>query len=176
MNKDFMPPVSIEEFAAYLDGNLTEDGMNEVASAIHSDKSLQDIASDSINIDESIANYESKGQSIPDDMVSDDFEIPDITEYFENSDISYLIDDSVNIEAAEPSHAEDVLVVSNDINNNLNTYIMANTIKVSSSNYGETGQNIKIQYLYNNLMITLVHYEANRLYYAILVLTFHLKI
>ena len=143
MNKDFMPPVSIEEFAAYLDGNLTEDGMNEVASAIHSDKSLQDIASDSINIDESIANYESKGQSIPDDIVSDDFEIPDITEYFENSDISSLIDDSVNIEAAEPSHAEDVLVVSNDINNNLNTYIMANTIKVSSSNYGETGQNIK---------------------------------
>ena len=143
MNKDFMPPVSIEEFAAYLDGNLTEDGMNEVASAIHSDKSLQDIASDSINIDESIANYESKGQSIPDDIVSDDFEIPDITEYFENSDILSLIGDSVNIEAVEPSHAEDVLVVSNDINNNLNTYIMANTIKVSSSNYGETGQNIK---------------------------------
>ena len=31
MHKDFVPPVSIEEFAAYLDGNLTEDGMNEIA-------------------------------------------------------------------------------------------------------------------------------------------------
>ena len=30
MNKDFMPPVSIEEFAAYLDGNLSEDGMNRI--------------------------------------------------------------------------------------------------------------------------------------------------
>lgn len=37
MHKDFIPPVSIEEFAAYLDGNLTEEGMNEVASAIHAD-------------------------------------------------------------------------------------------------------------------------------------------
>ena len=30
MHKDFVPPVSIEEFAAYLDGNLSEDGMNRI--------------------------------------------------------------------------------------------------------------------------------------------------
>ena len=45
MNKDYMPPVSIEEFAAYLDGNLTEDGMNEVASAINSEDNLHAIMS-----------------------------------------------------------------------------------------------------------------------------------
>lgn len=138
MNKDFVPPVSIEEFAAYLDGNLTEDGMNKVASSIQSDKFLRNISYDSINIDDSIANYESNGQTVPDNIASDDFEIPDITENFDNTDIFSLIDGSSNIEAIEPSHEED-----NNEKNNLNTYTMANTIKMSPSNYGESGQNIK---------------------------------
>ena len=37
MHKDFVPPVSIEEFAAYLDGNLTEDGMNDICLLYTSD-------------------------------------------------------------------------------------------------------------------------------------------
>lgn len=78
MHKDFVPPVSIEEFAAYLDGNLTEDGMNEVASAIHSDDSLQDIRSSCHAIDDTIANYEPLQLTVPEDISSTDFEIPQI--------------------------------------------------------------------------------------------------
>ena len=78
MHKDFVPPVSIEEFAAYLDGNLTEDGMNEIASAIHSDDSLQDIMSSCHAIDDTIANYEPLQLTVPDDIYSTDFEIPQI--------------------------------------------------------------------------------------------------
>lgn len=40
MNKDFVPSVSIEEFAAYLDGNLTEDGMEYISSIIPTTISL----------------------------------------------------------------------------------------------------------------------------------------
>ncbi len=76
MDKDFVPPVSIEEFAAYLDGNLTEDGMNEIASAIHSDDSLQDIMSSYHTIDDTIANYEPLQLTVPEDLSSTDFEIP----------------------------------------------------------------------------------------------------
>ena len=140
MNKDFVPPVSIEEFAAYLDGNLTDDRMNKIAHSIQSDKFLQVITSDSIDIDDSIANYESTGQIIPDNIESNDFEIPNITENFDYSDIFSLIEDSVNIEATEPSYKEDNLDISSDIKNNLNTYTMTNTKKL---NYGEAGQNIK---------------------------------
>lgn len=78
MHKDFVPPVSIEKFAAYLDGNLTEDGMNEIASAIHSDDSLQDIMSSCHAIDDTIANYEPLQLTVPDDIYSTDFEIPQI--------------------------------------------------------------------------------------------------
>lgn len=77
MCKDFVPPVSIEEFAAYLDGNLTEDRMNEVASAIHSDDSLQDIMSSCHTIDNTIANYEPLQLTIPEDIAAD-FEIPQV--------------------------------------------------------------------------------------------------
>ena len=52
MHKDFVPPVSFEEFAAYLDGNLTEDGM--------------------------IANYEPLQLTVPEDILSTDFEIPQL--------------------------------------------------------------------------------------------------
>lgn len=78
MHKDFVPPVSIEEFAAYLDGNLTEDGMNDVASAIHSDDSLQDIMSSCHAIDDTIANYEPLQLTVPEDILSTDFEIPQL--------------------------------------------------------------------------------------------------
>lgn len=77
MYKDFVPPVSIEEFAAYLDGNLTEDRMNEVASAIHSDDSLQDIMSSCHTIDDTIANYEPLQLTIPENIAAD-FEIPQV--------------------------------------------------------------------------------------------------
>ena len=76
MHKDFVPPVSIEQFAAYLDGNLTEDGMNEIASAIHADDSLQDIMSSCHAIDDTIANYEPLQLTVPEDISSTDFEIP----------------------------------------------------------------------------------------------------
>ena len=77
MHKDFIPSVSIEEFAAYLDGNLTEDGMNDIASAIHSDDSLQDIMSSCHTIDDTIANYEPLQLTVPEDIAAD-FEIPQV--------------------------------------------------------------------------------------------------
>ena len=41
MHKDFVPPVSIEEFAAYLDGNLSEEEMNKITSVINIEDNLQ---------------------------------------------------------------------------------------------------------------------------------------
>ena len=77
MHEVLVSPVSIEEFAAYLDGNLTENRMNEVASAIHNDDSLQDIMSSCHTIDDTIANYEPLQLTIPEDIAAD-FEIPQV--------------------------------------------------------------------------------------------------
>lgn len=75
-----MPPVSIEEFAAYLDGNLTEDGMNEVASAINSEDNLHAIMSSCQTVDDTLANYEPLQLTVPDEISSMDFEIPNVND------------------------------------------------------------------------------------------------
>ena len=80
MNKDFMPPVSIEEFAAYLDGNLTEDGMNEVASAINSEDNLHAIMSSCQTVDDTLANYEPLQLTVPNEISTMDFEIPNVND------------------------------------------------------------------------------------------------
>ena len=80
MYKDFVPPVSIEEFAAYLDGNLTEDGMNEVAFAINSEDNLHAIMSSCQTVDDTLANYEPLQLTVPDEISTMDFEIPNVND------------------------------------------------------------------------------------------------
>ena len=146
MHKDFVPPVSIEEFAAYLDGNLTEDGMNEVASAIQSDGFLQNILSTGNMVDETLSTYDNWNQIVPDDVFIDSFEIPNIEENLDSSDIFPQNEDSIYAETVYASHdVDNITVTENDKINtiNSNNQIMANTIKKGTSSYGETGQNIK---------------------------------
>ena len=139
MHKDFVPPVSIEEFAAYLDGNLSEEEMNKITSVINIEDNLQAIMSNCRTIDNAMASYERFEQIIPKDILSDDFEIPDFNKDIENGDIMSISEDSIYIEAIDSQH-----IVVNDkfSNNNLNANTMESTIRINSSNYGETGQNI----------------------------------
>lgn len=146
MHKDFVPTVSIEKFAAYLDGNLTEEGMNEVASAIHSDDSLQDILSSGYMVDETLSTYDDWNQIVQDDIFTDGFDIPNIEENLDASDIFPQNEDSIYAETVDVSYdVDNITVTENDKINTVNTNIqtMTNTIKIGTSNYGETGQNIK---------------------------------
>ena len=54
MHKDFEPPISIEEFAAYLDGNLSDDEMQRVSSEIENDEAMQDIAVNNLSIEDAL--------------------------------------------------------------------------------------------------------------------------
>lgn len=76
MHKDFVPPISIEEFAAYLDGNLSDGEMQRVSSVIENDEVMQDIAVDNQSIEDALSNCESPEFILPDELISLDFEIP----------------------------------------------------------------------------------------------------
>lgn len=146
MHKDFVPPVSIEKFAAYLDGNLTEEGMNEVASAIHSDDSLQNILSSGYMVDETLSTYDDWNQIVQDDIFTDSFDIPNIEGNLDASDKFPQNEDSIYAETVDVSYdVDNITVTENDKINTVNSNIqtMTNTIKIGTSNYGETGQNIK---------------------------------
>ena len=76
MHKDFVPPISIEEFAAYLDGNLSDDEMQRVSSVIENDEAMQDIAVNNLSIEDALSHCESSEFKLPDELMSLDFEIP----------------------------------------------------------------------------------------------------
>ena len=87
-----------------------------------------------------MASYERFEQIIPKEILSDDFEIPDFNNDIENGDIMSISEDSIYIEAIDSQH---IVVDDKFSNNNLNANTMESTIRINSSNYGETGQNIK---------------------------------
>lgn len=78
MHNDSIFPVSIEEFAAYLDGNLTVEDMNRVSSIIDCNSDMHSIAESVQLVDETFASYSPLELTLPDDISSMDFKIPQI--------------------------------------------------------------------------------------------------
>lgn len=78
MYKAFKPSVSVEDFAAYLDGNLTQEGMDRIKSIVNSDEVMRSIDMSNRSIDEALSNNEFMGIELPDELSSLDFDIPDI--------------------------------------------------------------------------------------------------
>lgn len=85
MDKHFNPTVSIEKFAAFLDGNLPENEMQQISSLIQNDDALKSIYEVSENIDTSLNEYTSNGIQIPDEILNLDFDLPTIDDTYHPS-------------------------------------------------------------------------------------------
>lgn len=83
MNKFFNPPISIEKFAAFLDGNLPQAELEQISSLIETNHELLSLAETSEMLDEDIVH----GCDIPDEIFNNDFELPSV-DLFQN-DIEY---------------------------------------------------------------------------------------
>ena len=162
MIKNSNPSVSIEEFAAFIDGNLDEVGSERVLSAISSDNSLSQLIEDNDMIDENIDDNESPmcSNEIDDDFIS----IPDIPNMQYNGineclnfDDADFLDDDV-IENSHQSHLyEKGLSIENNNENkpSLNTIDMGNSnntanedqygAKVAQTLFGEQGNGSQVQ-------------------------------
>lgn len=86
MNKKFVLPISVEEFAAYLDGNLSHEEMEKVESFIANDEAIRDITMNCQAIDDTMTNSEPLELLIPDEISFFDFEIPSIDDSILNDD------------------------------------------------------------------------------------------
>lgn len=78
MDNHFNPSVSIEQFAAYLDGNLPENEMQRISLQIENDEALKSILDISEQVDSSMEKYSSSGLEIPEELVNLDFELPNM--------------------------------------------------------------------------------------------------
>lgn len=78
MDSQFISPISVEKFAAYLDGNLPEAEMQSVSSLINKNVDLAEIIDACDFIDEAIEYNSFLGQELPEEIRSLDFEIPNL--------------------------------------------------------------------------------------------------
>lgn len=92
-----MDKYSIERLAAYIDNNLHEEEMREVASMVQADDVLQDIMQDNMVIDKDMAIYcELIDFDQLEEFVPDSFAIPQIEEN----------DDSLNTDSSAYDNGE----------------------------------------------------------------------
>lgn len=78
MDKLFNSGISIEEMAAYLDGNLSASDMQQMSSLIEKDDSLKEIVELSDQIDDNLIVASSDTFIIPLDIQSTEFQLPEI--------------------------------------------------------------------------------------------------
>lgn len=68
--------ISIEQFAAFLDGNLSEEDMQSVSSIIDADKEYSDILGDVMHIDDTVDTYTSMPDAYAEAIPDMDFDLP----------------------------------------------------------------------------------------------------
>lgn len=91
MYKPFLPPISIEKFAAYLDSNLPENEMLHVSLLIKSNDDMRQIMQINDFVDEAMKANDFIDMDLPDEIMAVDFELPDINNV---DDLFYDIDET----------------------------------------------------------------------------------
>ncbi len=101
MDKTILSSISIEKFAAFLDGNLLQEEMDVISQLAEQENTLHQLLNASSVIDDTIASYTEADLLLPPEITGSSFEIPDIT----NDDISMFV--TLNHE-----HNDDILAFS----------------------------------------------------------------
>ena len=76
MRNEFHPDMSIEKMASWLDGNLSAEEMTQMAEQIQGDPMLKEMVAASDEIDSDIEVFEASGEQLPEELMDDDFDIP----------------------------------------------------------------------------------------------------
>ena len=85
--------ISIEQFAAFLDGNLPEVDLQAVAAAIDADPELTSVLGDILQVDEASEPLDGMPAAVPDELLTDEaaFCLPEIPEAAPD-DVAWLTD------------------------------------------------------------------------------------
>lgn len=121
MDKHFNPSISIEKFAAFLDGNLPQDEMQNISSTIEHDEALKAILDTSDMIDTTLENGISDDVQIPDDIANLDFDLPNLTDNSVDFNMFHIDDTPAISTCADDSFYSDTNDVSLDINDSIDT-------------------------------------------------------
>lgn len=98
MKDDFSPLISIEKFAAYLDGNLSEDESRYIASLMESDEDMRLLCkmNDGIDFDNDLLSNEIVMTDVPLDVcnVNEKAEVDMFADFFSNNEMAVHTEDT----------------------------------------------------------------------------------
>lgn len=77
MDKQLLP-ISVEEFAAYLDGNLSMQEANRITDLAQEDESFKRLLDANDVIDKTLSSYSGKDLELPQEIESLSFELPSL--------------------------------------------------------------------------------------------------
>ena len=75
-------PVSIEKFAAYLDGNLSDDEMQRVSSVIDNDEMMQGVMDSMEQSELTLAEYGQEDMHLPKEIADGEFDVPETDNHY----------------------------------------------------------------------------------------------
>jgi hypothetical protein len=84
MKKQFNPSISVEKFAAFLDGNLNDQDREHVLSMLSNDSSLSQIIEVNDTIDEILDDYEGNSFDFSSEIDDSEIVIPDLSAFMDN--------------------------------------------------------------------------------------------
>ena len=126
---------SIEQFAAYLDGNLSQSEMQQFSQMAEHDGVLHQLLDASSAVDDTIAGYTDADLQLPNEIVGSDFELPDV----DNIDFLSLADDSFS----DNDHLYQQEGINADENYQQESETLISSEKMKNyRTYGESGENI----------------------------------
>ena len=75
-------PVSIEEFAAYMDGNLSDEEMQRISSVIEYDDTMQGVMDSMEQSELTLAEYGQEDMQLPEEIADGEFDVPETDNHY----------------------------------------------------------------------------------------------
>lgn len=134
MHKHSLP--SIEQFAAFLDGNLSQSEMLQFSHLAEHDSMLHQLLDANAMVDNTLASFTDSDLQLPNEIIGSDFDLPDV----ENVNFLPIAGDSFSdnhhlYQQEDMNAAENYQQDSEMLNN-------SETMAASYRTYGESGENI----------------------------------
>ena len=134
MFKQSLP--SIEQFAAFLDGNLSQSEMQQFSQMAEHDGVLHQLLDASSAVDDTIAGFTDADLQLPNEIIGSDFDLPEV----DNVDFLFLAGDSFSdnnhLYQQEGTNADE------NYQHESETLNSKRTMATSYRTYGESGENI----------------------------------
>lgn len=143
MENDNMNSLSIEKFAAYLDGNLLPEEMQQISSLIEKDDMMQEVYGASKIVDETLANYTPDDLILPEEITSSDFKLPSFGDASQLTDLS---DDYGMVACANADMADIVDPMGDDMTLGDSTIEDLSTINDLADDTNEIGLTLENDY------------------------------